>query len=111
MSEFSRMSNFLSLDLSNALATIDLANIPTEIDCFDDVSSLAAIHCPHLSINRDSPSLEKFSVMSSPGRYTTVRLGKSRSLIAFSVFPLVDGYRKNEFALAPGIVIIQSYSK
>ena len=39
--------------------------------------------------------------MSSPGRYTTVRPRNSRSLIAFSVLPLVDGYRKNALALAP----------
>ena len=52
------MSNFFSLDLSNALATIDLANIATEIDCFDEVSILDAIHCPHLSSNLDSPFLE-----------------------------------------------------
>ena len=36
MSEFSTISNFFSLDLSNALATIELANIATEIDCFEE---------------------------------------------------------------------------
>ena len=58
ISEFSKISNFLSLDLSNALVTMDFANVPTEMDCFDEVSSLEAMHCPHLSINLDSPSLE-----------------------------------------------------
>ena len=58
ISEFSKISNFLSLDLFNALVTMDFANVPTEMDCFDEVSSFAAMHCPHLSINLDSPSLE-----------------------------------------------------
>ena len=67
ISEFSNISNFLSFDLSRALATIDFANIATETDCFDEVSNLAAKDCPHLSNNLDSPSLEKFSVINNPG--------------------------------------------
>ena len=101
ISVFSNTSNLFSLVLSNALTTIDFANIWTDMDCFDEVSNFENNDWPHLSSNLDSPSLEKFSVIKSPGRYTDVRPGNSSSLIAFSVLPLVEGYRKNDPALAP----------
>jgi hypothetical protein len=71
------------------------------MDCFDEVSNFEANDCPDLSSNLDSPSLEKCSVIKRPGRYTEVRPGNSNSLIAFCVLPWVDGYRKNDPALAP----------
>ena len=68
ISTFSSTSYFLSFVLSIALATIAFANRETEMECFDEVSNFWAMHCPHFSSKRESPSLVLFSVIKSPGR-------------------------------------------